>query len=108
MVLMKRKALALIRILALAILLNFGIYFVDQAACSGTIIVTVNSPQNKVYTSPDVAVSISASDPEMNIGPESIAYSLDGEPQVIIATVPVGMHSLTGSTVLSLSNGAHT
>jgi len=103
---MKRKALALILILTLTILLNFGIYL-NEAACSATLVVTVNSPQYKVYTSSDVVVSVSASDPEMNIGPESIAYSLDGEPQVIIATVPVGMHSLTGSTVLSLPNGVH-
>ena len=35
-----------------------------------TIIVVVNSPENRTYTSNSVTVSISASDPEARIGPE--------------------------------------
>jgi hypothetical protein len=72
-----------------------------------SLIVVVNSPQNRTYTSNNVPLSISASDPELHIGPESVAYSVDGGPQVTIATVHVGMHSLNGSTVLSLPNGPH-
>ena len=70
--------------------------------------VVVNSPQNKTYASNDIGISISASDPTLDIGPESVAYSLDGKPQIIIGTVNVGMHSLTNSTTLSLPNGVHT
>jgi len=70
--------------------------------------VVVNSPQNTTYTSNDISITISASDPTLNIGPESVAYSIDGKPQVIIGTAGVGMHSLTNNTTLSLPNGVHT
>lgn len=103
----KKTALALSLIFALVILMNFRIYFIDDAACSGSLVVTVDSPQDKVYTLHNVVISISASDPAMLTGPESLAYSLDGGPQVIIATAPLGMHSLNGSVVFSLPNGRH-
>jgi hypothetical protein len=104
---MKRTALALTLILALLISAVAGTCLVDNAVCRGSLTVVVNSPQNGTYTSNNIAVSISASDPEMHIGPESVAYSVDGGTQVIIASVHVGMHSLTGGTVLSLPNGVH-
>jgi hypothetical protein len=72
-----------------------------------TLIVVVDSPENRTYTSNSVTVSISASDPKAIIGPESISYILDGGPPVVIATVDVGSHTLNGSTVLSLPNGEH-
>lgn len=103
---MRRETFALVFIFAMVVL-TIGISFVDEASCSGTLIVTVNSPVDKVYTSSSVVISISASDPDNLTGPEAVAYSLDGEPQVIIATAPLGVHSLNGSTVLSLSNGMH-
>jgi hypothetical protein len=102
---MKRTALALV--LSLLFSVVAGMHLVDDAVCSDTLIVVVNSPQNRTYTSNNIQVSISASDPEMHIGPESVAYSVDGGPQVIIATVHVGMHSLNESTVISLPNGVH-
>ncbi len=104
---MKKTGIAIALIFILVILINFGIYSFDEAACSGTLIVTVNSPQDKVYTSHNVVISISASDPAKLTGPEAIAYSLDGGPQIIIATALLGMHNLNGSTVLSMSNGRH-
>ena len=103
---MRREAFAVTFILGMAVLM-IVIPFVDEASCSGTLIVTVNSPVDKVYNSYTVAVSISASDPANLTGPESVAYILDGEPQVIIATTPLGLHSLDGSVVLSLPNGIH-
>ncbi len=104
---MKKTALVLRLILAFAIFISFRTYFIDEATCSGTLTVTVNSPQDRVYNSYNVDVSISASDPAMLTGPESVAYSLDVGPQVIISTAPLGMHSLSGSTILSLPNGRH-
>jgi hypothetical protein len=103
---MRRETFAVTFIFSLAVLI-IVIPFVDEASCSGTLIVTVNSPVDIVYTSSSVVVSISASDPANLTGPEAVAYSLDGESQVIIATVPLGVHSLEGSAVLSLSNGMH-
>jgi len=91
-----------------AALLVFGAYLIDIAVCTGTLTVVVNSPQNKVYTSSNIVVSISASDPNVQTGPDSVAYSLDGGPQVIIGTAPhLGMHSLDGTAELSLPNGMH-
>jgi hypothetical protein len=104
---MKRRVLALTLVLALLFSVLVGMCLVDDAVCGDTLIVVVNSPQNRTYTSNDVSVSISASDPQGHIGPESVAYSVDGGPQIVIATVQVGMHSLNGSAVLSLANGTH-
>jgi hypothetical protein len=104
---MKRTNIALTVFLALLFSVMVGMHLVKDAICEGTLIVAVNSPQNRTYASSNISVSISANDPEMNIGPESVAYSVDGESQVILASVHVGMHSLTGSTVLSLPNGIH-
>jgi hypothetical protein len=104
---MKKVTFAAALIFALMILMSFEIYFVNEAFCTGSLVVTVDSPQDIVYTSSSVAISISASDPANLTGPESVAYSLDGEPQVIIATAPLGVHSLDGSAVLSLPNGVH-
>jgi hypothetical protein len=101
---MRRVTFVAIFIFAMAVLM-VGISFVGEASCSGTLIVTVSSPVEKVYTSSSVVISISAGDPANLTGPES--YSLDGGPQVIIATAPLGVHSLTGSAVLSLPNGVH-
>ena len=103
---MRRVTFVAIFIFAMAVLM-VGISFVGEASCSGTLIVTVSSPVEKVYTSSSVVISISAGDPANLTGPESVAYSLDGGPQVIIATAPLGVHSLTGSAVLSLPNGVH-
>ena len=104
---MKKATFAAALIFALILLVGFGPCFVNKACCTGSLIVTVDSPEDKVYTSSSVAISISASDPANLTGPEAVAYSLDGEPQVIIATGALGVHSLIGSTVLSLSNGMH-
>ena len=104
---MKKVTFAAALIFALMILMSFEIYFVNEAFCTGSLVVTVDSPQDIVYTSSSVVVSISASDPANLTGPEAIAYSLDGEPQVIISTAPLGVHSLNGSAVLYLSNGMH-
>ena len=104
---MKKGTFAVNLIFALIILMSFGIYFVDEAFCTGSLVVTVDSPEDIVYTSSSVVISISASDPANLTGPEAVAYSLDGEPQVIVATGPLGVHSLDGSVVLSLSNGRH-
>ena len=103
---MRRETFVMAFIFAVAVLM-IKISFVDEASCSGALIVTVSSPIDKVYTSSSVTISISASDPSLLTGPESVAYSLDGEPQVIIATAPLGVHSLNGSVVLSLPNGRH-
>jgi hypothetical protein len=103
---MRRETIAIIFIFSLAVLM-IVIPFVDEASCTGSLVVKVNSPQEKVYTSSSVIVSVSASDPANLTGPEAVAYSLDGEPQVLIATAPLGVHSLNGSVVLSLPNGTH-
>jgi len=103
----KKTAVTIALTFTLVLLVNFRIFSFDEAVCNGTLIVTVNSPQDKVYTSHNVPISISANDPAKLTGPESVAYSLDGGPPVIIATAPLGMHSLNGSSVLSLSNGRH-
>ena len=71
------------------------------------LIVLVDSPQNKTYTTNYVPVFISASDPTKNIGPESIAYSLDGGDKQTIASVHVGAHSLNGSTGIFVPDGSH-
>jgi hypothetical protein len=105
---MKRTALALTLMLALVISVIVGTHFIDHAVCKGTLIVVVNSPQNGMYASYNVVVSISASDPELHTGPDQVAYSLDGGPRVVIALASCeGLHSLNGSTVLSLPNGVH-
>jgi hypothetical protein len=78
-----------------------------EAATEDTLIVVVDSPENRTYASNSILVSVSASDPEVIIGPESVSYSVDGEPPVVIATVDVGRHALNGSTVISLPNGEH-
>lgn len=72
-----------------------------------SLIILVDSPQNKTYTTQYVPISISASDPTKHIGPESIAYSLDEGPLHIIAKIPVGAHSLNESTVLVLPDGSY-
>ena len=77
------------------------------AVAESALIVVVNSPENRTYTSNSISVSVSASDPKVIIGPESVSYCLDGKPPVVIATVDVGSHTLNGSTVLSLPNGEH-
>jgi hypothetical protein len=104
---MKRTELALMVVLVIWFSVMAGIHLVDYAICSGTLVVAVNSPQNRTYASNSISISISASDPERYIGPESIAYSLDGGPQVVIATVHVGMHNLTESINLLMPNGMH-
>lgn len=51
---------------------------------------------------------MSASDPSNHIGPGSVAYILDGNPQVVIAETPLlGLHSFSNSTVVSLPDGPH-
>ncbi len=102
---MGKKALALILLLLLSIAAGF--HLVDRANCRGTLIVVVNSPQNRTYNSNDISLSVSATDPELLTGPESIAYSLDGGPQTIIATVQAGLHSLSEITMLSVPDGSH-
>jgi hypothetical protein len=104
---MKKATFVLTLLLVLAISAFPKTQLINYAVCNGTLIVAVNSPQNRTYTSNSVTVSISASDPEARIGPESISYSLDGAPPVVITEVPVGIHSLNGSTVLSLPDGTH-
>jgi predicted secreted protein len=104
---MNRKGFAVAFVLAFFSSVIVETHLVNNAVCHGTLNISVNSPQNKTYTTNNISVSISASDPQMHIGPESVAYIVDGGPQVIIATVHVGMHSLTGNTVLSLPSGPH-
>jgi hypothetical protein len=104
---MYRKAFVAAFVLSLFTSAIIETTFVNSAVCHDTLNISVNSPQNKTYTTNNISVSISASDPQMHIGPESVAYIVDGGPQVIIATVHIGMHSLTGNTVLSLPNGPH-
>ena len=82
-----------------------GLQPVNLANC--TLTVAVNSPQNTTYTTSDIFVLISAADPEMQIGPESIAYSLDGALPVIIREQNVGLHSLDTNTTLSLPDGSY-
>ena len=73
-----------------------------------TLVVTVDSPRNETYLSNRIPVSVSASDPNLQIGPQSVAYLLDGGPQVIVGTTEtLGMHNLSNSTVLSLPDGSH-
>jgi hypothetical protein len=103
---MKKTALVLTLMSALVVLM-VGFPFIDEACCTGSLVVTVDSPEDIVYISSSVVISISASDPANLTGPESVAYSLDGESQVIIATASLGVHSLEGSAVLSLPNGMH-
>jgi hypothetical protein len=95
---------------------NLSIFFIDGSSTTlfatgnsstRSLIVVLGSPQNKTYTSNNVPISITASDPSHTIGPQSVAYRIDGGPQVIIGTVGLGMHTLTNSTILSLPDGPH-
>jgi hypothetical protein len=95
---------------------NLSIFFIGSSSTTlfatgnsstRSLIVVLGSPQNKTYTSNNVPVSVTASDPSHTIGPQSVAYSVDGGPQVIIGTVGLGMHTLTNSTILSLPDGPH-
>lgn len=105
---MNRKTWAAVFILTLFAFAALELRSVDNAVCrGGSLIVTVSSPENKTYSTNFVPISVSASDPTLNIGPESIAYSLDGGPPVIFARVNVGAHSLAESTVLTLYDGSY-
>jgi hypothetical protein len=73
-----------------------------------SLIVALDSPKNQTYLSNEITVSVSASDPENQIGPGSVAYILDGNPQVVIAETPrLGLHSFTNSTTIFVSDGSH-
>lgn len=102
---MSKKALDVAFVLAFSFLAATGLQFISLANFALT--VAVNSPQNKTYATSDIFVFISAADPEMEIGPESIAYSLDGASPVIIRKEHVGLHGLDGNTTLSLPDGSH-
>ena len=67
---MKKATFVLTLLLVLAISAFPKTQLINYAVCDGTLIVAVNSPQNRTYTSNSVTVSISASDPEARIGPE--------------------------------------
>ena len=70
--------------------------------------VVVNSPQNRTYTSNGITISVSASDPRLQIGPQSVAYILDGNPQIVLGeTTGLGLHNFTNSTTRSLTDGTH-
>jgi hypothetical protein len=82
-----------------------GLQLVNLANCELT--VSVDSPQNITYTTHNIMVSISAVDPELHTGPDSVGYILDGKAPVTLARVHVGMHGLSGNATLSLPNGTH-
>ena len=102
---MSKKGLPVAFVLIFSFLAIAGLQPVNLANC--TLTVAMNSPQNKTYTTSSIFVFISAADPEMQIGPESIAYSLDGAPPLIIREQNVGLHSLDANTTLSLPDGSH-
>jgi len=102
---MIKKGLPVTFALAVSLMAIAGFQLINLANC--TLTVVVNSPQNKTYTTSDIFVFMSAADPEMQIGPEAVAYSLDGAPLVIIREQNLGLHSLDANTTLSLPDGSH-
>ena len=102
---MSNKVLPVAFVLMFSFAAIAGLQVISLANC--TLTVAVNSPQNKTYTTNDIFIFISAVDPEMQIGPEAVAYSLDGAPQVIIREQSLGLHSLDANTTLSLPDGSH-
>jgi len=102
---MIKKGLPVTFALAVSLMAIAGFQLINLANC--TLTVVVNSPQNKTYTTSDIFVFMSAADPEMQIGPEAVAYSLDGAPPVIIREQNLGLHSLDANTTLSLPDGSH-
>jgi len=102
---MIKKGLPVTFALAVSLMAIAGFQLINLANC--TLTVVVNSPQNKTYTTSDIFVLMSAADPEMQIGPEAVAYSLDGAPLVIIREQNLGLHSLDANTTLSLPDGSH-
>ncbi len=70
--------------------------------------VTVDSPRNQTYYSDELLVSVSASDPDVQTGPQYVAYILDGNPPVVFGEAPgMGMHSFTNSTIIKVPYGPH-
>jgi len=102
---MIKKGLPVTFALAVSLMAIAGFQLINLANCPLTVV--VNSPQNKTYTTSDIFVFMSAADPEMQIGPEAVAYSLDGAPLVIIREQNLGLHSLDANTTLSLPDGSH-